>query len=203
MQLDEARLELQGLRDRRAALDKARREPEALIAPVDGIVADGTVVAGQIAPSNMVVFHIVDPAKLWIEALSFSALAGAKSATARTAEGRTLTLNYRGSGFADRNQSVPIHFAIEGDTAGLRVGQFLLVLAGTDEENKGMAVSRSAVVRNANGQDIIYEHVTAERFQPRPVRIEPLDGERVLIATGINPGARVVTQGAELLDQVR
>jgi cobalt-zinc-cadmium efflux system membrane fusion protein len=33
VQLDEARLELQGLKDRRAALDKARREPEALIAP--------------------------------------------------------------------------------------------------------------------------------------------------------------------------
>jgi cobalt-zinc-cadmium efflux system membrane fusion protein len=203
VQLDEARLELQGLRDRRAALDRARREPEALIAPVDGIVADGSVVAGQIAPSNMVVFHIVDPAKLWIEALAFSALGGANSATARTAEGRTLTLSYRGSGFADRNQSVPIHFAIDGETSGLRVGQFLLVLAGTEEENKGMAVPRSAVVRNANGQDIVYEHVAAEGFQPRAVRIEPLDGERVLIATGISPGARVVTQGAELLDQVR
>ena len=203
VQLDEARLELQGLQDRRAALDRARREPEALIAPVDGIIADGSVVAGQIAPSNMVVFHIVDPARLWIEALSFNALAGTKSATARTAEGRTLNLSYQGSGFADRNQSVAIHFAIEGETAGLRVGQFLLVLAGTEEEHKGMAVPRSAVVRNANGQDIVFEHIAAERFQPRPVRIEPLDGERVLIATGISPGARIVTQGAELLDQVR
>jgi hypothetical protein len=203
VQLEEAQLELKGLKDRRAALDKAQREPEALISPVDGIVADGSVVAGQIAPSNMVVFHIVDPAKLWIEALAFTALAGANSATARTAEGRTLTLSYRGSGFADRNQSVPIHFAIEGETAGLRVGQFLLVLAGTEEEHKGMAVPRSAVVRNSNGQDIVYEHVAAERFQPRPVRIEPLDGERVLIATGVSSGARVVTQGAELLDQVR
>jgi RND family efflux transporter MFP subunit len=203
VQLDETRLELQGLLDRRAALDRARREPEALIAPVDGIVADGSVVAGQIAPSNMVVFQIVDPARLWIEALSFEALPDANSATARTADGRTVMLRYQGSGFADRNQSVPIHFAIEGETRGLRVGQFLLVLAGTEEENKGIAVPRSAVVRNASGQDVIYEHIAAERFQARPVRIEPLDGQRVLIATGIKPGARIVTQGAELLDQVR
>ena len=62
---------------------------------------------------------------------------------------------------------------------------------------------RGSVVRSANGQDVVYEHVTAERFQARLVRIEPLDGERVLIATGIGPGRRVVTQGAELLDQVR
>ena len=203
VQLDEARLELQGLKDRRAALDRARREPEALIAPVDGIVADGTVVAGQMAQPNMIVFQIVDPARLWIEALAFNVLVGSKMATARTAEGRNLALTYEGSGFADRNQSISIHFKIESETKGLRVGQFVLVLASTDEEQQGLAVPRSAVVRSANGQDVVYEHVAAERFQLRPVRIEPLDGERVLIATGVGPGARIVTQGAELLDQVR
>ena len=44
---------------------------------------------------------------------------------------------------------------------------------------------------------------TAERFEARPVRVEPLDGGRVLVAEGIGSGKRVVTQGAELLDQVR
>jgi hypothetical protein len=82
VQLDEARLELQGLKDRRAALDKARREPEALIAPVSGIVAEGVVAAGQIAQPNTVVFQIVDPERLWIEALSFNALTGTQTATA-------------------------------------------------------------------------------------------------------------------------
>ena len=78
VQLEETRLELQGLQDRRASLDKVRREPEALIAPVAGVVADGTPVAGQIAQPNAVIFHIVDPARLWVEALSFEALAGAE-----------------------------------------------------------------------------------------------------------------------------
>jgi cobalt-zinc-cadmium efflux system membrane fusion protein len=203
VQLDEARLELQGLKDRRAALDKARREPEALIAPVSGIVAEGVVAAGQIAQPNTVVFQIVDPERLWIEALSFNAPTGTQTATARSPSGRSLALKYQGSGFTDRNQSIPIHFAIEGDVTGLRVGQFVTVLANTDEERNGLAVPRGSVVRSANGQDVVYEHVTAERFQARLVRIEPLDGERVLIATGIGPGRRVVTQGAELLDQVR
>jgi membrane fusion protein, heavy metal efflux system len=203
VQLDEARLELQGLKDRRAALDKARREPEALIAPVSGIVADGVVTAGQIAQPNTVVFQIVDPERLWIEALSFNALTGTQTATARSPSGLSLALKYQGSGFTDRNQSIPIHFSIEGDVTGLRVGQFVTVLANTDEEQNGLAVPRGSVVRSANGQDVVYEHVTAERFQARLVRTQPLDGERVLIATGISPGRRVVTQGAELLDQVR
>ena len=30
-----------------------------------------------------------------------------------------------GAGLADRNQAVPVHFAIDGDASGLRVGQFV------------------------------------------------------------------------------
>ena len=59
------------------------------------------------------------------------------------------------------------------------------------------------MIRAANGQDFVFEHVSAERFEPRPVRVEPLDGERVLIAAGIDAGKRIVVQGAELLDHVR
>jgi RND family efflux transporter MFP subunit len=202
-QLEDTRLELQGLRERRAALDKARREPEALVAPVDGIVAEGTPVAGQIVQSNAVVFHIVDPSRLWVEALGFEALSGTPAATARLHNDRALSLGYRGSGFADRNQSIPIHFAIESDTSGLRLGQLVTVLAATDEEKQGIAVPRASVVRGGNGQDLVYEHVSAERFEPRAVRIEPLDGDHVLIAAGLAGGKRVVVQGAELLDQVR
>ncbi|WP_428664038.1 efflux RND transporter periplasmic adaptor subunit [Reyranella sp.] len=200
-QLEDAKSELEGLRDRRQSLDRSRRE-EALVAPVDGIVADGVPVAGQMAQPNAVVFHIVDPAKLWVEALSFTVVRPS-SATARTASERTLPLEFRGSGFADRNQALPVHFAIAGDVAGLRAGQFVTVVASTDERLQGIAVPRSAVVRGANGQEFVFEHVSPERFIAKPVRIAPLDGKRVLIPAGLEPGKRIVVQGAALLDQVR
>jgi membrane fusion protein, heavy metal efflux system len=202
-QLEETRLELQGLRDRRASLDKVRREPEPLVAPVSGVIAEGTPVAGQIVASSAIVFHIVDPARLWVEALSFNALAGAKTASASTAAGGNFALLYRGSGLAGRSQSIPVHFAISGDTTGLRAGQFVTVLVTTDEEANGIALPRGSLVRSANGQDLVYEHIAAERFIARAVRTEPLDAERVLIAAGLPPGKRIVTQGAELLDHVR
>ena len=200
--LEETRLELQGLKERRASLDKVRRESEELVAPVDGVIADGTPVAGQITQPNSVVFHIVDPTRLWVEALSYEAFAGVQSAAARIG-GKALNLSYRGSGFADRNQSIPIHFAIEDQTSGLRAGQFVTVLATTDEEQKGISVPRNALVRSASGQDVVFEHVSAERFEARPVRVEPLDGKSVLIAAGFDAGKRVVIQGAELLEQIR
>jgi RND family efflux transporter MFP subunit len=202
-QVEETRLELQGLRERRASLDKIRREPEELVAPVAGVIAEGRPVAGQIVQSNAVIFQIVDPAKLWIEALSFQALRDVKEASARTAAGNMLTIAFKGSGFADRSQSIPVHFAVESGADGLRAGQFVTVFAQTGDGKEGIALPRSAVIRAANGQDFIYEHVSAERFEARPVRIEPLDGERVLIAAGIDAGKRIVVQGAELVGHVR
>jgi RND family efflux transporter MFP subunit len=202
-QVEETRLELEGLRDRRAALDKIRSEPVPLIAPVTGMIADGTPITGQIAQTNAIVFHIVTPEKLWVEALSFDTIAGSGRASAKTGNGKSFALTFRGSGLADRSQSIPVHFSIDDSAKGLRAGQFVSVFAETGEERPGIALPRTAVVRAANGQDFVFEHTSAERFEPRPVRTEPLDAGRVLIAAGIDRGQRVVVQGAELLDHVR
>lgn len=202
-QVEETRLELEGLRERRASLDRIRREPEELAAPVSGVIAEGRPVAGQIVQSNAVIFQIVDPARLWIEALSFQALRGVTVASARTADGNALTIAFRGSGFTASNQSIPVHFSVEQGASSLRPGEFITVLAEVGDSKEGIALPRNAVIRAANGQDFIYEHVSAERFEPRPVRTEPLDGERVLIAAGIAAGKRIVVRGAELVGHVR
>ena len=202
-QLDETRLELQGLKERRAALDRASQNPEPLVAPVSGVVADANAVAGQMAQPDSVVFQVVDPERMWVEALSFERIDRSPSASAKTGAGREIQLTYRGAGYADRNQSVPVHFSVEGDGRPLRPGQFVTVFVATDEETRGIAVPRSSIVRSANGQILVFDHSAAEIFKPVPVRIGPLDGERVLVLSGLKAGGRVVTQGAELLDQVR
>jgi cobalt-zinc-cadmium efflux system membrane fusion protein len=200
---DEAVLELKGLKDRRAALDKIRAEPEKLIAPVSGVIASANAVAGQIAETNAVVFQIIDPARLWVEALTFALIPDAQAATARTGEGRPINLSFQGAGLTDRSQAIPVHFAIQEAPKGLRVGQLLTVLATTGEEVKGLAVPRASILRSANGQSIVFEHTGAERFEPRIVRVEPLDAQNVIILDGLSTGARVVVQGAELLNQIR
>ncbi len=202
-QIEDAELELAGLRTRRANLERAPREPERLVAPVSGVIAAVQATAGQIAEPNAVIFQIVDPSRYWVEASSFESHPIDEVAAARLADGRTVALSYRGSGLADRNQAIPIHFAVEGETRGLRAGQFLTVLAKTRDERRGIAIPRTGILRGANGQTIVYEHTNAERFVPREVRVEALDGDRVLIVSGVEPGKRIVTQGAELLNQIR
>ena len=76
-------------------------------------------------------------------------------------------------------------------------------LSARQSRSEGISVPRTSVVRGASGQDFVYEHVTAELFMPRPVRVEPLDGNRVLVVAGLDAGKRIVVQGADLLDHVR
>ncbi|MBL8702068.1 MAG: HlyD family efflux transporter periplasmic adaptor subunit [Alphaproteobacteria bacterium] len=203
-QLEDARLELAGLRDRRAALDRLRRDPEPLVAPVTGRIAAASAIAGQVVEPNAVIFHIVDPARLWVEALAFAPLPSApRRATARDGDGRVLDLRHEGTGLADRNQAIAMHLSISQSHQTLRPGQLVSVLVETSEPHRGIAVPRASVVRGGGGQAIVYEHVAAERFEPREVRVVPLDGDRVVLAAGVGRGRRVVTQGAELLNQVR
>lgn len=202
-QLEDAELELNGLLSRRRGLDRVKSEPEALVSPVDGVLAAANAVAGQMAEPNAVIFHIIDPDRLWIEALSYDAQALVGSARGQLPDGRTIELAHVGTGFADRNQAIPVHFSIAGGSSGLRAGQFLTVLAATADVRRGIAVPREAVLRGSNGQSLVFEHSNAERFVPREVRVEPLDGSHMLIIAGVERGRRVVTQGAELLNQIR
>ena len=202
-QIEDVELELSGLRTRRANLEQAPQKPEQLVAPVSGVIAAAQAVAGQIAEPNTIIFQIVDPSRFWVEALSFEAHAINGLANGRFGDGRIVPLAYRGSGLAERNQAIPIQFSVEGAAQGLRAGQLLTVLASTNDERKGIAVPRTSVLRGPNGQSIVYEHTNAERFVPREVRVEPLDGDRVLIVSGVETGKRIVTQGAELLNQIR
>lgn len=202
-QIEDAELELKGLRSRRANLERAPRELEKLIAPVSGVIAAVQAMAGQIAEPNAIIFQIVDPSRFWVEALSFEAHAINGAASGRLGDGRTMSLVYRGTGLAERAQAIPVQFSVEGSTQGLRAGQLLTVFASTTDERTGIALPRTSVLRGPNGQSIVYEHTNAERFLPREVRVQPLDGDRVLIVSGVEAGKRIVTQGAELLNQIR
>jgi len=49
-----------------------------------------------------------------------------------------------------------------------------------------------------------HDHKTApQRFEPRTVITEALDGVIVAVTSGLEPGDRVATQGATLINQVR
>jgi len=204
-EITDARADLEGLRQRRAANLPAVTGREPIIAPSAGLISVVRVAAGQVIQAQEPLFDIVDPARLWVEAIAFDTAAVAEIAggSAMTVGGTALRLGFVGRGMTLRQQGLPLHFRIEGGAPGLAVGQPVTVLVQTPRRIAGIVLPAEAVVRNPEGGQVVYEMPSAERFLPRPVRVQPLDGQRVLVTAGLERGARVVTSGAGLIAQVR
>ncbi|MDX2264109.1 MAG: efflux RND transporter periplasmic adaptor subunit [Hyphomicrobiales bacterium] len=204
-QLDDAKVELDGLQRRKAAIRNTQREREVLRAPVDGVIATASAAPGQVVEARDVLFQVIAPKSFWVEALAFdSRLAAGLSAAHVVLEGggRSYKLTFQGQGRALQQHGTVLQFAVD-EAADLSIGLPVTVLAERAEKATGKLVPREAVVRGANGQDLVFEHLEPERFMPRPVKIAPVDGDTVLIVAGVNEGARIAVRSAEMLNQVR
>jgi hypothetical protein len=177
-----------------------------LVAPITGFISAANVVAGQVVDAREVLFEIVDPARLVVEALAFDvALVGnVASASATPGAGLSVPLRFAGAGRAQREGAIPLLFRTAGaPTVPLAVNQAVKVVVQSRSTVQGIPVPAGAVVRNPSNQDIVWVHNDAETFTPKTVRVVPLDGANVSVVDGLKAGDRVVTQGASLVNQVR
>jgi membrane fusion protein, heavy metal efflux system len=204
-EIDDAKRELDGLYRRRQALAPALVDREAVRASASGVISVANVVGGQIVEAREILYEIVDPARLWVEAIAYdpNAVVDIQGAVASTAEGETVPLEFVGRGLTLRQQAVPLQFRITRTSPALTVGKPVTVIVQSSRSLSGIVLPSESVVRAANGESVVFEHASAELFVPRPVRYRPLDGERVLVLAGIGPGSRIVTDGAGLLSQIR
>jgi biotin carboxyl carrier protein len=188
-----------------AVVEQIRAAPEIVRAPADGVIASARVVAGQVVAAQDVLFQVVDPAGLWVEALVFGADAARdfREATASVRGGQPMRLTLQGFGRAVQQGATLAQFRIEDPPPDLALGQPVTVVARLAEPVRGLILPRAAVVRAASGERVVWRHVEPETFSAAPVRVEPLDAARVLVAAGLRAGERVVVQGAGLVNQVR
>ncbi len=208
-QIADTKIELDILLKRRAAIKPVLKEREELRSPADGILAQSNVAAGQVVEAQTLLFQIVDPKNLWVEALAFDAATAAgieqsgAQALAQTADGRKVAVSFAGRSPALRQQAVPLRFRIEGEGPALNVGEPVTVHAPINESVSAITLPRASVVRSGNGQSVVWAHVEAERFEQRVIKTAPVDAERLGVTGGLEAGTRVVTRGAELINQVR
>jgi hypothetical protein len=203
--IEAAESEAQSLTERIAAVGAGLAPREALVAPVSGVIASASVVAGQVVDAREVLFEIVDPARLRIEALAFDAglVANVGSASLAVGDAR-VPLTFVGAARSLREQALPLAFRAEGTAlSALAVGQPVRVFVQGKETVKGIAVPVASLMKNPANQTIVWVKAAPERFEPRTVTVAPLDGVTVAVISGLNAGDRVATQGATLINQVR
>lgn len=204
-EIDAARAEAASLAQRKQALSTGLGGRVALTAPVSGVIASNAVVAGQVVDARELLFEIVRPDRLLIEALAYDTRAAGdiEQATALTAAQQPLRLSFLGAGPQLREQAIAMQFRITPPLPVLVVGQPVTVIVATRSRVKGFAVPQSALTQNAANETVAWVHESAERFAPRKVQVQPLDADRSLVTSGLAAGERVVAQGATLLAQVR
>jgi hypothetical protein len=203
--IDDTRAELDALREQQRVLVSKDIERIPLKAPVSGIISVANVRAGQVVTTRETLFEIVDPHRLWIEAIS-GVEHGAphiEAAHAVDPDGHSINLSYLGRAPSLRQQTQPLQFKVEETHEGLIIGSAVKVYVQQGEPIEGIVLPDSAVVRGDNGLPRVWAKESPQRFRPLPVRVAPLDGAHVVVLGGVAAGTRIVVEGAELINQVR
>ncbi len=204
-EIDAARIEHTALQQRRAYVRASIDSAEQLVAPASGIIsASHHLLAGQVVDAKEVLFEIVDPARLAVEALAYDVgIAKTLLSASALADQTALDLKFVGGGQQLREQALPLLFRITTPNAAVAVGQPVKVIVRIDKGVKGATVPRAALTKVGAGETAVWVHTEAERFVARRIRHQSLDAANVAILDGLHDGDRVVTIGAGLLSQVR
>lgn len=204
--IEDAEVEVESLREQKRKLEPKPVEKLPLKAPVSGMISVANVRPGQVVNARDTLFEIVDPARLWVEAIGAGGLddySAIETAQASDGKGETVKLTYVGQAPTLRQHSRPLYFKVDDPHRTLAIGTTVQVTLQSGDKVEGIVLPSAAVVRGTNGLPQVWAKAGAERFKPLPVRTVPLDGEQVLVTAGIDAGERVVVDGAELINQVR
>ncbi len=204
-EIEVAESEVASLGARIAAVGAGLSARDALVAPVSGVIASASAVAGQVVDARELLFEVIDPMRLRIEALAFDAALAADVGGAFLAVGgKKVQLIFVGASRSLRDQALPLAFRAEGAALSLlAVGQPVVVVLQSRSQVTGVPVPAASLMKNSANQTIVWIKTAPERFEPRVVTVEPLDGATVAVTSGLKAGDRVATQGATLINQIR
>ena len=95
----------------------------------------------------------------------------------------------------EQSRAATVTFEVPNRDHTLRIGMQANVRLDAGEGADALIVPKEAVLDN-EGKKIVYVLLSGEEFQRREVTIGDEYGNKVAVLTGLQPGERVVTQGA-------
>ncbi len=202
-EIEAAQAELTATIGRERAVAGSISGVETIVAPASGIIASASVLNGQMVESRDVLFEIVDPQRMVIEALSADAGIARKISAATLVNVPDVELTLLGGARTLRDGAVPINFRARSATLDLAVGQPVTVLAKLDTKVKGIALPAAALARNQANETVVWIKSGAQRFIALPVEATALDAGTVVVTKGLSADNRVVVSGTSLINQIR
>ncbi len=206
-EIEAARAELQSLTAREKSIGASLAAREALLAPVSGVIARADATKGQVVEAREVLFEVIDPARVLVEATTADPSLPARTGQAHLQGVPGVKLQLIGAARSLRDGVLPMTFRAvpeQSDKAlPLAVGQPVTVVASLTEQVKGFVLPAQAVVRNSANEPVVWIKSGAERYIPQPVKYRSLDAATVVVTQGLGADNRVVVQGAPLIAQIR
>ena len=206
-EIEAARAELQSLTAREKSIGASLAAREALLAPVSGVIARADATKGQVVEAREVLFEVIDPARVLVEATTADPGLPARTGTAHLQGVPGVKLQLIGAARSLRDGVLPMTFRAVPEQSGkalpLAVGQPVTVVASLTEQVKGFVLPAQAVVRNSANEPVVWIKSGAERYIPQPVQYRSLDAATVVVTQGLGADNRVVVQGAPLIAQIR
>ncbi|MFZ5844798.1 MAG: efflux RND transporter periplasmic adaptor subunit [Pseudomonadota bacterium] len=203
-ELDQAEVEVAGLRGQHEALRASLHARLPLRAPISGVISEAAVIAGAQIEAGNTVFEIISNDTLAVEAAAYDDryLRSVQQAVF-VHNGKEYPLKLLGVGRKLRDQAVPVQFQVIGNARELATGAIGTVLAQSSDQQRGASVPQSALLRGDDGRPTVLIKIAPEQFKLVAVSSEPLPDNRALISDGLHDGDRVVISGASLLQQIR
>jgi RND family efflux transporter MFP subunit len=175
----------------------------AVSAPISGTVVKISKAMGeQVAPGEQIV-EIINLDTVWVEAPIFER---DLSFLSRQAKPVFTTPAYPGVEFSgtildigavinEQSRAATVTFEVPNRDRALRIGMQANVRLDAGEGADALIIPKEAVLDN-EGKKIVYVLLSGEEFQRREVTIGDEYGNKVAVLSGLQPGERVVTQGA-------
>lgn len=201
--IEAARAELASLAGRALAVSASLVRSEAILASASGVLATASALSGQIVEARDVLFEIVDPNRLIVEAWTSDAALAGQIDSASLAGFPGVALRLVGAARSLRDGALPLTFRASAKDVPLAIGQPVTVLARRTEKRKGIALPAAALVRNPANEHVVWVKSGSERFIAQPVEFMALDAKTIVVTRGLAAENRVVVAGAALINQIR
>lgn len=206
-EIEAARAEAVSLAERERSIGSSLAARESLTSPVSGVIARADLTIGQVVEPREILFEVVDPGRMLVEATTTDATLAARVAGAALQDLPEVSLRLLGISRSLRDGVLPMTFAVSPTKPGallpMAIGQPVTVIAKSKDRIKGIVLPAQALARNPSNETIVWIKSGAERFIPQPVQARSLDANTVVVTRGLSADNRVVVQGASLIAQIR
>jgi len=205
------KLELLGLA--RGEIERLGRleQPPATVtftSPIDGLVTEKPIVAGDAVQAGMRALRIVDHSELWIDARVFEQdlpalrIGQGVRATLAGSPGRTIdgTISFIHPHVDPMTRTTTARMTVQNPGSALRPGMYATVEIESELAPDALLAPREAVIDTGSERLVFLAH-PGGRFEPRRVTLGATGSDgRVQILDGLAAGDTVVTSGQFLLD---